>query len=322
MPLPIRGCALSSTQTPPPLAGGGWGEGAAAHPTTIQAPGWLHSATRLAGPFLHRLLRNRSFVIGAVLVLFVALVAIFAPVLAPYDPMRSNFRVRLAPPSMAHWFGTDHFGRDLLSRVIYGGRASLEIGISVVIATGIVGTTIGAIAGYFRRLDNLLMRLMDALMAFPAILLAIVISAVLGSSIVNVVIALGIATAPHTARIVRASVLVVREMEYVEAARALGASDLRLLFGHVLINALAPLIVRLTYVFAIAILAEAVLSYIGVGPPPPTPTFGNIIASERDFMETAPWTVIFPGLAIVISVLGLNLLGDGLRDVLDPRMKL
>lgn len=290
--------------------------------TLVEAPGWLHAATRLASPFLHRLLRNRSFVIGALLVLFVALIAIFAPVLAPYDPMRSNFRVRLAPPSMAHWFGTDHFGRDLLSRVMYGGRASLVIGISVVIVTGIAGTVIGAIAGYFRRLDNLLMRLMDALMAFPAILLAIVISAVLGASIVNVVIALGIATAPHTARIVRASVLVVREMEYVEAARALGASDLRLLFGHVLINALAPLIVRLTYVFAIAILAEAVLSYIGVGPPPPTPTFGNIIASERDFMETAPWTVIFPGLAIVISVLGLNLLGDGLRDVLDPRMKL
>jgi peptide/nickel transport system permease protein len=162
---------------------------------------------------------------------------------------------------------------------------------------------------------------MDALMAFPAILLAIVISAILGASIVNVVIALALATSPHTSRIVRASVLVVREMEYVEAGRALGASDFRLLFGHVLINALAPLIVRLTYVFAIAILAEAVLSYIGVGPPPPTPTFGNIIASERDFLETAPWVMIFPGLAIVISVLGLNLLGDGLRDVLDPRMK-
>jgi peptide/nickel transport system permease protein len=288
----------------------------------VRSPAWLRAVTRLAGPVLRRLLRNRSFVVGAALVLFVALVAAFAPLLAPYDPMRSNFRARLAPPSMLHWFGTDHFGRDLLSRVIYGGRASLEIGILVVLFTGIAGTTIGAVAGYFRRLDNLLMRLMDALMAFPAILLAIVISAVLGASIVNVVIALGIATAPHTARIVRASVLVVREMEYVEAARALGASDLRLLFGHVLINALAPLIVRLTYVFAIAILAEAVLSYIGVGPPPPTPTFGNIIASERDFMETAPWTVIFPGLAIVISVLGLNLLGDGLRDVLDPRMKL
>jgi len=268
------------------------------------------------------LLRNRSFAIGASLVLFVALIAILAPVLAPYDPLRSNFRLRLAPPSAAHWFGTDHFGRDLLSRVIYGGRVSLAIGCLVVIVTGIAGTTIGAVSGYFRRFDNPLMRLMDALMAFPAILLAIVISAVLGASVINVVIALSIATTPHTARIVRGSVLVVREMEYVEAGRALGASDLRLLFGHVLINALAPLIVRLTYVFAIAILAEAVLSYIGVGPPPPTPTFGNIIASERDFMQTAPWTMIFPGLAIVVSVLGLNLLGDGLRDVLDPRMKL
>ena len=271
---------------------------------------------------MRRLVHNRSFALGASLVLFVALIAIFADVLAPYDPLRSNFRARFVAPNAEHWFGTDHFGRDLLSRVIYGGRVSLTIGFFVVVATGLAGTTIGALAGYFRRLDNPLMRLMDALMAFPAILLAIVISAVLGASIVNVVIALSIATSPHTARIVRGSVLVVREMEYVEAGRALGASDLRLLFGHVLINALAPLIVRVTYVFAIAILAEAVLSYIGVGPPPPTPTFGNIIAGERDFLETAPWTMIFPGLAIVISVLGLNLLGDGLRDVLDPRMKL
>ena len=273
-------------------------------------------------PFLRRLRQNRSFVVGATLVLAVALAAILAPLLAPYDPLRSNFHDRLAPPGAAHWFGTDHFGRDLLSRVIYGGRVSLEIGLLVVMATGLIGTAIGALAGYFRRLDNPLMRLMDALMAFPAILLAIVVSAVLGASVANVVIALSVATAPHTARIVRGSVLVVREMEYVEAGRALGASDLRLLFGHVLINALAPLIVRLSYVFAIAILAEAVLSYIGVGPPPPTPTFGNIIAGGRDFMTTAPWVMIFPGLAIVLVVLGLNLLGDGLRDVLDPRMKL
>jgi peptide/nickel transport system permease protein len=288
----------------------------------VAPPSWLAAYARLAGPAVRRLLENRSFVIGAALVLLVAVIALLAPVLAPYDPMRSNFRTRLMAPSAEHWFGTDHFGRDLLSRVIYGGRVSLVIGFFVVVATGLVGTTIGALAGYFRRLDNPLMRLMDALMAFPAILLAIVISAILGASIVNVVIALAVATSPHTSRIVRASVLVVREMEYVEAGRALGASDFRLLFGHVLINALAPLIVRLTYVFAVAILAEAVLSYIGVGPPPPTPTFGNIIASERDFLETAPWVMIFPGVAIVISVLGLNLLGDGLRDVLDPRMKL
>lgn len=280
------------------------------------------AAVRRVGPALARILRNRSLVVGAAMLLFVLLIACFASVLAPYDPLRTNFRLRLAPPSAAHWFGTDHFGRDLLSRVMYGGRVSMEIGFLVVIATGIFGTAIGTIAGYFRLLDNLVMRLMDALMAFPAILLSIVISAVLGASMINVVIALSIATTPHTARIVRGSVLVAREMQYVEAARALGAGDTRVLLGHVLPNTLAPLIVRLTYVFAIAILAEAVLSYIGVGPPPPTPTFGNIIAGERDFMITAPWVTIFPGLAIVISVLGLNLLGDGLRDILDPRMRI
>jgi peptide/nickel transport system permease protein len=295
---------------------------ASAIPDSGLEPGWLRAALRLVGPALARLARNRSFVVGAALVLFVLMVACFANVLAPYDPVRSNFRLRFAPPSMAHWFGTDHFGRDLLSRVIYGGRVSMEIGLLVVLATGLLGTTIGAIAGYFSALDNVLMRLMDALMAFPTILVAIVVSAVLGASVTNVIIALAIATTPHTARIVRGSVLVTREMQYVEAARALGASDLRLLFGHVLLNALAPLIVRLTYVFAIAILAEAVLSYVGVGPPPPTPTFGNIIAGERDFMTTAPWAMIFPGLAIVVAVLGLNLLGDGLRDALDPRMRM
>jgi peptide/nickel transport system permease protein len=268
-----------------------------------------------------RLLRNRSLMAGALLVLVGASLSCLAYALAPYDPLKSNFRARLEPPSLAHWFGTDHFGRDLFSRVIYGGRVSLEIGLLVVIATGVVGTAIGAVAGYFRALDNPLMRLMDALMAFPAVVLAIVVSAVLGASIVNVVIALSIATSPHTARIVRGSVLVVREMEYVEAARALGFGDLRILFGHVLLNALAPLVVRLTFVFGAAILTEAVLSYVGVGPPPPTPTFGNIIAGGRDFMSTAPWVMIFPGIAIILSVLGFNLLGDGLRDALDPRMR-
>ncbi|HEX3350945.1 MAG TPA: ABC transporter permease [Acetobacteraceae bacterium] len=292
----------------------------AASPIAPVAPAAV-SPARVRPPPLRALLRNRSFVIGAVLLLIIVLVAVFANQIAPFDPLRSNFRVRLQPPSAEHLFGTDHFGRDLFSRVVFGGRISLVIGFCVVVVTGIAGTTIGALAGYFARLDNPLMRLMDALMAFPAILLAIVISAVLGASIVNVIIALSIATSPHTARIVRGSVLVVREMDYVEAARAMGAEHARILFRHVLANALAPLIVRLTYVFAIAILAEAVLSYIGVGPPPPTPTFGNIIATERDFMENAPWTMIFPGLAIIASVLGLNLLGDGLRDVLDPRMR-
>jgi peptide/nickel transport system permease protein len=268
-----------------------------------------------------RLRANRSFVIGGALVLAVLFVAVFADWLAPFDPLRSNVRARLQAPNAVRWFGTDHFGRDILSRVIYGGRISMTIGLLVVIVTGVFGTLIGALAGYFRALDNPIMRLMDALMAFPAILLAIAVSAVLGASVTNVVIALSVATTPHTARIVRASVLVVRELEYVEAARALGAGEARILFRHVLLNALGPLIVRLTYVFAIAILAEAALSFVGVGPPPPTPSFGSIIAQGRDFMAVAPWITLFPGLAIIVSVLGLNLLGDGLRDVLDPRMK-
>ena len=268
---------------------------------------------------LARLLANRSFLIGGALVLGVLLVALLADVLAPFDPLRSNVRARLKAPNEVNWFGTDHFGRDILSRVIHGARISLVIGLFVVVLTGLFGTLIGAVAGYFRSLDNPIMRLMDALMAFPAILLAITVSAVLGASITNVIIALAVATTPHTARIVRGSVLVVRELDFVEAARALGASEARILLRHILANALGPLIVRLTYVFAVAILSEAALSYIGVGPPPPAPSFGGIIAQGRDFMAEAPWIALFPGLAIIVSVLGLNLLGDGLRDVLDPR---
>ena len=268
-----------------------------------------------------RLLRHRSFLLGGAFMLIMAIVAAGADWLAPFDPLRTNFRVRLHSPDSINWFGTDHFGRDILSRMMFGARTSLAIGAMVVVATGICGAFIGATAGYFSRLDQPLMRLMDALMAFPSIVLAMVVSATLGASVTNVVIALSIATTPHTARIVRASVLVGRELDYVEAARALGASDMRILFRHVLINSLGPLIVRLTYVFAIAILAEAALSFVGAGPPPPAPTFGSIIAQGRDFMREAAWITVFPGIAIMFCVLGLNLLGDGLRDVLDPRMK-
>ena len=269
-----------------------------------------------------RLLRNRSFVIGAVLVLAMVSVALLAGLLSPFDPLRSNIRARLVAPDAVHWFGTDHFGRDILSRVMVGARISLAIGAFTVVVAGIAGTLIGAVAGLLLRVStSRSCALMDALMAFPSIVLAMVVSAVLGASLTNVVIALSIATTPHTARIVRASVLVERELEYVEAARSLGAGEWRILFRHVLLNALGPLIVRLTYVFAIAILAEAALSFVGAGPPPPAASFGSIIAQGRDFMREAPWITVFPGLAIIVCVLGLNLLGDGLRDVLDPRLK-
>lgn len=268
-----------------------------------------------------RLLASRPFVVGGILLVAVVLAAALAPVLAPYDPLRGNFRLRLSPPGPLHWLGTDHFGRDILSRLLFGARLSLAIGAATTVASGIAGTLIGAPAGYFRRLDEPLMRLMDALMAFPAILLAMAVAATLGASVTNVIIALAIATTPHTARVVRASILVVRELEFVEAARSIGATETRILLRHVLLNCLGPLIVRLTYVFAIAVLAEAALSYIGVGPPPPAPSFGNIIAGGRDFLVTAPWITIAPGCAIIAIVLALNLLGDGLRDVLDPRLR-
>jgi peptide/nickel transport system permease protein len=276
---------------------------------------WLDPA------IIRRLFANRSFAIGFALFAIVVLVALFADALAPHDPLQNNYRYRLGAPNDAHLLGTDNFGRDILSRVLHGSRVSLTIGLLVVMLTGVFGTLIGAVSGYIRQLDNFIMRIMDGLMAFPPILLAIAIGATLGPSLFNAVIALTVAYTPRTARIARAAVLVVRETEYVEAARALGAGHLRILFRHILANSTAPLLVQLTFIFALSILAEAVLSYIGVGPRPPTPTFGNIIADGRNYIAEAPWITIWPGIAIMMTVLGLNLLGDGLRDVLDPRLR-
>lgn len=268
-----------------------------------------------------RLARHRSFVVGAGLFALVVAVALGAPVLAPSAPDRMQFRLRFSPPGPGLPFGTDNFGRDLLSRVVYGARLSLEIGFGVMVMSGVAGTLIGATAGYFRRLDDGLMRVMDALMAFPAVLLAIGITAALGPSMGNAMVALSAVYTPRTARIVRASALVVREMEYVQAARATGARHGRVLLCHVLPNCLAPLVVQLTFTFAYAVLTEAILSFLGMGPQPPTPTWGNIIAEGRGYVREAPWIALFPGIAIAVTVLGLNLLGDGLRDALDPRMK-
>jgi peptide/nickel transport system permease protein len=206
--------------------------------------------------------------------------------------------------------------------VVWGAQLSVIIGVSVVAMNAVFGTLIGALAGYFRRIDNVLMRINDALMAFPAILLAIGVTAMLGPSTMNVILALGIVYIPRTARIVRASVIVLREMEYVQAAVAAGAGHWRILRHHILPNAMAPMIVQLSFLFAYAVLSEATLSFLGLGAVPPTPTWGNIMAEGRDFMRDAPWIIAIPGVALMLTVLGLNMLGDGLRDVLDPRLRI
>ncbi len=270
---------------------------------------------------VRRLLHHRLFVLGFGLFAIVALAALLAPWIAPVDPNKLSMRNKFLPPGADFLFGTDNFGRSLWSRVIWGARLSMLIGASVVAINAVFGTLIGAAAGYFRRLDNGMMRVNDALMAFPAVLLAIAVTVVLGPSIADVIIALGLVYTPRTARIVRASVIVLREMEYVQAAVAAGAGHFRILRRHILPNAMAPLIVQLSFLFAVSVLTEATLSFLGVGAVPPTPTWGNIMAEGRQYLSDAPWIIAIPGLALMITVLGLNLLGDGLRDVLDPRLR-
>jgi peptide/nickel transport system permease protein len=275
-----------------------------------------------AGATIRRLLHHRLFMLGCALFSIVLIAAILAPVIAPVDPNKLAMRYRFLPPSANFIFGTDNFGRSLWSRVIWGAQLSMIIGASVVAINAVAGTAVGAAAGYFQRLDNGLMRINDALMAFPAVLLAIGVTAVLGPSVNDVIIALAIVYTPRTARIVRSSVIVLREMEYVQAARAAGAGHWRILRRHILPNAMAPLIVQLSFLFAYAVLTEATLSFLGVGAVPPTPTWGNIMAEGRQYMTDAPWIITIPGAALMITVLGLNLLGDGLRDVLDPRLRI
>jgi peptide/nickel transport system permease protein len=271
---------------------------------------------------LRRLLRHRLFVTGLVLLGFVVVVSILAPVLVASDPNRLAMRNKFLPPSFEYPFGTDNFGRSQLSRVVWGARLSLVMGLSVVVLNAVFGTLLGAASGYFRRIDNMLMRFNDALMAFPAIILALAITAALGASMVNAVIAIAVVYIPRTARIVRASVLVVRETEYVQAAVAAGAGTWRILRHHILPNSMAPLIVQLSFLFAYAVLSEATLSFLGLGAPPPTPTWGNIMSEGRQYMREAPWIIAIPGVALALTVMSLNLLGDGLRDVLDPRLKI
>jgi peptide/nickel transport system permease protein len=250
----------------------------------------------------------------------VVVIAVLAPAISR-SPTHMDVAARLTAPGAAYWFGTDDVGRDVFSRVMYGARLSVLVGVAVVLFSFAVGVVCGVVAGYYRRLDNVVMRVMDGLMAFPAIVLAIALMASLGPSVLNVIIAIGVVYSPRVARVVRGSVLVIRETAYVEAARALGASDLTLIVRHVLPNCLSPVIVQGSFVFAAAVLTEAALSFLGVGVPPYVPSWGNILADGRLYIQQAPWLVLFPGAAIMLTILGLNLFGDGVRDLLDPKIR-
>ena len=267
-----------------------------------------------------RLRKQRLAMIGGGILFLLLFVALCAPVLAPHDPMEQNLYARLQPPSLEHPLGTDDFGRDILSRMIYGSRISLRIGGASITAALLVGTLLGLWAGYWGGWpDTLIMRCMDLLLAFPSILLAIAIVAVAGPGIDNAIMAVSVVLIPQFARLVRSSVLTVRETAYVEAARALGAGRMRILFVGILPNCMAPIIVQTTLGLGTAILDAAGLSFLGLGAQPPMPEWGAMLAGGRELLFEAPWVMTFPGLAIFIVVLAINLFGDGLRDALDPK---
>ena len=290
----------------------------------------LVTATRsLAAPpsrgptvvLLRKLFGRRIVLIVAAILALVALAALFAPWITPYDPRALKILDRLQSPRAAHWFGTDELGRDVFSRVVFGARYSLMIGALVVLVSVTCGLLLGLAAGFFRRLDAPIIRVVDAMMSVPDILLAIALVAVLGASMTNVIVALAIVYTPRVARVVRASTLVVRELLFIEAARALGVATWRILFIHVLQNIASPILVQATFIFAYAVLAEAGLSFLGVGVPPELPTWGTMIASSQQFAHRAIWLALFPGIAIVLCALSLQMVGDGFRDLLDPKLR-
>lgn len=276
--------------------------------------------------FWRRLAKNKAAVIGGTLILFIVITAFVGPwiiaTFTDYAPNRTDLVNKLAPPSSAHWFGTDGFGRDIFTRVIYGTKLTLYVGFLSVFIGGVIGVIFGIVAGYYGgRLDTIIMRLMDVLLAFPGILLALAIVAVLGGSLTNVIIAVGIFSVPAFARVVRGSTLSVRKLEYIDAVRALGASDFRIIFKHILPNIMSPIIVQASLRIATAILTGAGLAFLGLGAQPPTPEWGAMLNEGRPFMYEAGHVALFPGLMIVLVVLAFNIFGDGVRDALDPKMK-
>jgi peptide/nickel transport system permease protein len=268
------------------------------------------------------LMENKAAMAGGLIIVFYVLIATFAPLIAPYDPYKVDLANKLLTPSMEHWMGTDDKGRDILSRIIYGSRLSMGVGFAAVLFGAFFGIILGLIAGYYGKwTDTIIMRTMDVLLAFPGILLALAIVSALGPSLINVTIAVGIFSVPLFARIVRGSTLEVKRLEYIDAIRSLGANDITIIFKHIFPNILSPIIVQGTLRLATAILSAAGLSFLGLGAQPPSPEWGTMLSNGRDFIFSAPFMALFPGLAMSILVLGFNIFGDGLRDVFDPRMR-
>ena len=290
----------------------------AAHADAIApaATGAPSRASRFA-----RVRRNPTVLLGASVFIVLLVAACAAGIIATHDPTRLDPVNRLKPPSAKNFLGTDEFGRDVWSLVVYGARVSLLVGGVTMVLTSIGGIAIGLVAGYYRRLDAIVMRFTDGLMAFPAVLLAIAFMAARGPGVWNVILALSLVYMPRTALLVRSTVLTLRELDYVQAARALGSRDSGIALRHILPNCMAPLLVQGTFIFAYAVLAEAILGFLGVGVPPYVPSWGNVIASGKNVIREAFWVSLFPGIALTVAGLSLNLLGDGLRDALDPRLR-
>jgi peptide/nickel transport system permease protein len=263
--------------------------------------------------------RNPTVICGGAVLVLITVLTLIAPFVTS-DPLSIDPILRLKRPSAEYWFGTDHLGRDIFSRTLHGGRISLLVGLGVAVFSTLAGLMIGLISGYSRPVDAVMMRIMDGLMAIPEILLAITLVAITGASIQNVIVAITIPEIPRVARLVRSVVLMIREEPYVEAAISVGTGIWKMLFRHILPNTVAPLLVQATYVFAAAVITEALLGFIGAGTPPEIPSWGNIMAEGRSYFQLAPYIIFFPGIFLTLSVLAVNILGDGLRDMLDPRL--
>ena len=289
--------------------------------TRLAAGATWTETTHRERPWYLTVLRNRRLVLGGVLLLGVFLVAALAPALATHSPLQVRPEIRLSRPSPEHHFGTDNFGRDLYSRTVYGARISLLVGGMVALLAALAGTAIGLLGGYYPRADIVLMRIMDGMMAFPGIVLAVGIMAAMGPHVANVIVALAIVQTPRVVRVVRSVVIGLRGMQYVEAARCMGVSDRRMLLRHILPNCISPLVVQCTFIFSEAVLGEASLSFLGVGAPPEIPSWGVILGEARLYIRNAPWMMFLPGTALTVTVLALNLVGDGIRDWLDPRLR-